>query len=156
MKRAESSCSLPKKRGTIFCGTTIPDGLHPNFHKLPRHLLVARYQNRVNRINRVDRTHRHVGSGDQKAPGLARHTMRFLNGDFLLKSNTNTDGGTSELFGSLAELKGSLNKMDLGKPVALSSGRTDPKKLSYSRMLGKVQSTRQTSPDAPPNSRVEQ
>ena len=137
------------KRGTIFSGKMVPDGLHPNFHKLPKHLVVAEYSNKVNRINKIDRTYR-IDKHQAKEKSVLDKFSFFKHRDC-----SNSSQLPSGLFGSLSDLRNTLNKVDFKKPPLLPT----PKKLnhrcsSYSRALGRVQNVKTPSPEPPPNSRL--
>ncbi|KAL5271536.1 hypothetical protein ACHWQZ_G001977 [Mnemiopsis leidyi] len=169
-KRAEAAKGMQIKRGTIFKGKVVPEGLHPNFSKLPRHLLIAQYSNKVNfsklprhlliaqysnkvnRINKIDRTMRLSEPRNKRKKYKTTNSFRFITNEHCLECNVDQ---ASELFGSLIDLKRSLNKMDIEKPIVLpSSSACGSRGTSYSRVLGRMQ-TRNGAPEPPPNSRLE-
>ena len=83
---------------------------------------------------------------------IAAGNCRFITNEQCLECNVDQ---ASELFGSLIDLKRSLNKMDIEKPIVLpSSSACGSRGTSYSRVLGRMQ-TRNGAPEPPPNSRLE-
>ena len=162
------------KRGTIFSGKTVPEGLHPNFHKLPRHLLVAEYSNKVNRINQIDRTYR-LENPPARERSAVMDRFRFLKNKDCNLTNLDDSGRheqsthhhqlPSGLFGSLSDLRNSLNKVDFKKPIKgtavlpnLTIKKHHQSSLdcnSYSRVLGRLQAM-SPDPEPPPNSRLRQ
>ncbi|XP_063688574.1 uncharacterized protein LOC134821754 isoform X2 [Bolinopsis microptera] len=151
-KRAEAARGMQIKRGTIFQGKVVPEGLHPNFNKLPRHLLIAQYSNKVNRINKIDRTMRLTEPRNKRRKYKTTNSFRFITNEQCLECHVDQ---ASELFGSLIDLKRSLNKMDIEKPIVLpTASACGSRGTSYSRVLGRMQ-TRNGAPEPPPNSRLE-